>query len=162
MPVLESRKVSFNGKILDEIDFKILDIMRNDARISLTSMSKKLGLSKSAVKYRVDHLVELGVIKSFFTLVDSAVYGMNLSVVFDLTVEQQVIETVAKKLSSYPEVIRAYELTNSPDLHVHALFEDKEQLEHFIRNKLYAIPGIRVIKSGMIMKRYKTELTLTI
>ena len=162
MPAGRTKRADLSRAAVDPVDLKILELMRPNARISLTSMSKKLGLSKSAVKYRVDHLVELGVIKSFFTLVDSAVYGMNLSVVFDLTVEQQVIETVAKKLSSYPEVIRAYELTNSPDLHVHALFEDKEQLEHFIRNKLYAIPGIRVIKSGMIMKRYKTELTLTI
>jgi DNA-binding Lrp family transcriptional regulator len=136
--------------------------MRQDARISLTSMSKKLGFSKSAVKYRVDRLIELGVIKSFFALVDSAAYGMKLSVVFDLTVQPQVIEEVATKLSSYPEVIRAYELSNSPVLHVHALFADNEHLEHFTRTKLYIIPGITAIKSGTIMKRYKTDLSLTL
>ena len=162
VPAAHTKKLQVSRTVVDPIDLKILDLMRANARISLTSMSKRLGLSKSAVKYRVDRLIELRIIKSFFTLVDSAVYGISLSVLFDLTVEQQVIESVAEKLSSYPEVIRVYELTNSPDLHVHALFESNDQLEHFIRNKLYSIPGIRVIKSGMIMKRYKTELTLTI
>jgi len=162
MPAGRTKRADLSRAAVDPVDLKILELMRPNARISLTSMSKKLGLSKSAIKHRVDRLVQLGVIKAFFTLVDQAVYGINLSVVFDLTIEQQVIEDVAKKLSSYPEVIRVYELTNGPDLHVHALFKDHDELEHFIRNKLYSIPGIRVIKSGMIMKRYKTELTLTI
>jgi len=162
MPAAHTKRVQLHRTDVDPTDLKILELMRPNARISLTSMSGRLGLSKSAVKYRVDRLIKLGVIKSFFTLVDSAVYGITLSVVFDLTVEQQVIEKVAEKLSSYPEVIRVYELTNSPDLHVHALFADNAQLEDFIRNKLYAIPGIKVIKSGMIMKRYKTESSLPI
>jgi hypothetical protein len=45
---------------------------------------------------------------------------------------------------------------------VHALFTDNEHLEQFIRDKLYTIPGLKVIKSGMIMKKYKTELSLTL
>jgi len=162
LSTVRTSKVQLSRTAVDPIDLKILELMRPNARISLTSMSKRLGLSKSAVKYRVDHLVEIGAIKAFFTLIDPLVYGINLSVVFDLTVEQQLIESVAKKLASYSEVMRVYELTNSPDLHVHALFQNNDQLEHFIRNKLYCIQGIRVIKSGMIMKRYKTELTLTI
>jgi len=156
------KKVELGESTIDEVDRKILELMRHDARISLTAMSKKLRLSKSAVKYRLDRLVRVGVIKSFFTLVDSAVYGVKLSVLFDVTVDPQTIQEVAEKLASYSEVIRVYELTNSPELHVHGLFRDNEQLEYFIRHKLYTINGIRVIKSGMIMKRYKTELSLTL
>ena len=147
---------------VDETDRRILDLVRADGRISLTAMSKTLRISKSAVKYRLDRLIQARVIKSFFTLVDSAVYGLKLSVLFDLTVEPQIIEEVAEKLATYEEIIRVYELSNSPELHVHGLFKDNDQLEQFIRNKLYTIKGIRVIKSGTIMRRYKTELTLTI
>jgi Lrp/AsnC family leucine-responsive transcriptional regulator len=151
-----------NGSALDKVDLKLLDLVRADGRITLTAMAKELGLSKSAVKYRMTELVSRGIIKSFFALVDSAAYGVTLSVLFDLAVEQRVIQDVAMKLASYDEVIRVYELANSPDLHVHALFRDNEHYETFIRNKLYSIPGIRIIKSGILMKRYKTELTLTI
>lgn len=136
--------------------------MRSNARLSLTAMAKKLGLSKTTVKYRVDSLVRTGVIRSFFALVDSSVYGKSLSVVFDLTVEPQLIESVATKLSSYSEVMRVYELASSPQLHVHGLFSNPDSLEQFIRHKLYSIPGIRDMKTGTIMKRYKVDLTLTI
>lgn len=147
---------------VDEVDLKLLDLVRANGRITLTALAKELGLSKSAVKYRMSRLVSIGAIKSFFALVDSGVYGMKVSVLFDLTVEPKVIQDVAAKLASHHEVIRVYELANSPELHVHVLFKDNADLEDFIRNKLYPLTGIRVIKSGMIMKRYKTELTLTL
>jgi len=162
MTATQVREKELSELAIDDIDRKILDMMRSNARISLTSISKRLSLSKSAVKYRLDRLVRSGVIRSFFALVDSAVYGLKLSVVFDLTIEPQMIQEAAEKLSAYSEVIRVYELTNSPELHVHGLFRDNNQLEQFIHNKLYTIKGIHVIKSGMIMKRYKTELSLTI
>lgn len=160
--VRERNRTELDESSVDKTDLKILAMMRTDARISLTSMAKKLHLSKSAVKYRLDRLIELGVIKSFFALVDSAVYGFKLSVVFDLSLAPQAIEHVASKLSAYPEVLRVYELTNGPQLHVHALFADNRLLEEFIRNKLYSIPDINIIKTDMIMKRYKTDLTLTL
>ena len=162
MTSTQVKRTGLSESSIDDVDRRILEMIRYDARISLTAMAKKLRLSKSAVKYRLDRLVRVGVIKSFFTLVDSAVYGAKLSVLFDVTVEPQLIEGAAAKLASYNEVIRVYELTNSPELHVHGLFRDNDELEHFIRNKLYTINGIRVIKSGMIMKRYKTELSLTL
>jgi DNA-binding Lrp family transcriptional regulator len=162
MTATQVREKELSELAIDDIDRKILDMMRSNARISLTSISKRLSLSKSAVKYRLDRLVRSGVIRSFFALVDSAVYGLKLSVVFDLTIEPQMIQEAAEKLSAYSEVMRVYELTNSPELHVHGLFKDNNQLEQFIHNKLYTIKGIHIIKSGMIMKRYKTELSLTI
>lgn len=147
---------------VDETDLKLLELLRANARISLASLARKVRLSKSAVKYRLDRLVEVGAIKSFFALVDSQVYGLKLSVVFDLTVEPQVIQDVAMHLAKYPEVVRVYELTTSPQLHVHVLFKDQEAMEKFMRSKLYTLTGIKDVNTGMIIKRYKTDLTLQI
>jgi Lrp/AsnC family transcriptional regulator, leucine-responsive regulatory protein len=147
---------------LDDIDRGMLEMLRKDARITLAEMSRKLGLSKPALKYRLDKMIETGVIKSFFTLVDSSVYEITLSVVFDITVEPQMIEMVAKTLVGLPEVVRAYELSNSPQLHVHALFKGNEAMEDFLRLKLYRMHGVREIKTGIIMTRHKADLTITI
>ena len=162
MPAAHKKESEPVRTLVDPIDLRILDLMRSNARVSLTDMSKKLGLSKSTVKYRVDRLIGQGVIKSLFALVNHAVYGMKLSVAFDLTTEPQLIGDVAERLASYPEVIRAYEMAEGPELHLHALFADLEQLEHFVRNKLYLIPGVKTVKSRVILKAYKTELTLTV
>lgn len=147
---------------LDEIDRTILQILRTDSRTTATAIAKVTKLSKTAVKYRIDKLRERGVIKGFFALVDSAAYGKSLSVVFDLTVEPRRIEEVADQIGNLSEVVRTYELTNSPELHVHALFTDQSEMERFLKTKLYPVLGITGIKTGIIIKRYKIDVTLTV
>ena len=147
---------------VDKTDLAILEMLRKDARMSLAEMSRKLGLSKPAIKYRLDRMMKEKVIRSFFTLVDSKVYNITLSVVFDLTVEPQMIGAVVEKLVALPEVVRAYELSNSPQLHIHALFTGNEAMEQFLRFKLYKMHGIREVKTGIIIRRYKADLTVTL
>jgi DNA-binding Lrp family transcriptional regulator len=55
---------------LDQIDLKILYYLRNNARISHTSLAKTLKLTSPAVKYRINNLEQRGVIKSYVTKID--------------------------------------------------------------------------------------------
>ncbi|MBS3106259.1 AsnC family transcriptional regulator [Candidatus Woesearchaeota archaeon] len=50
---------------LDQTDFKILKAIATDARGSLTSLSKKVGLSPKNVSYRLKALLRKGVIRDF-------------------------------------------------------------------------------------------------
>jgi DNA-binding Lrp family transcriptional regulator len=50
---------------LDVKDIKLLYYLSIDARISDTQLAKKITLSKNAVKYRVERLKKLGIIKQF-------------------------------------------------------------------------------------------------
>jgi Lrp/AsnC family transcriptional regulator, leucine-responsive regulatory protein len=50
---------------LEDIDYKILELIKLDARISLIELAKKTGLTAPGVKYKLKMLVEIGVIKHF-------------------------------------------------------------------------------------------------
>ena len=50
---------------LDEIDAEILKILRDDARTTNSDIAKTVNLTEGAVRNRVKHLVENGVIKKF-------------------------------------------------------------------------------------------------
>lgn len=54
-------------KLLDSIGEKILDVLRNDARISYSSLGKKVGLSTPAVTERVRKMEEAGIILGYHT-----------------------------------------------------------------------------------------------
>lgn len=51
--------------MLDEIDRKIVEILRNDARESYLEMAKRLKMSEGAIRRRVKKLVESGAIRKF-------------------------------------------------------------------------------------------------
>jgi DNA-binding Lrp family transcriptional regulator len=50
---------------IDEIDYKILDLLALNARKSLIEIAEKLKISSQTVKYRIDNLLKSGVIKGF-------------------------------------------------------------------------------------------------
>jgi DNA-binding Lrp family transcriptional regulator len=56
-------------KILYELDF--------DSRQSNSKIGKKVGLHKNVVSYRIKRLIERGIIKNFYTVIDSFKLGYN-------------------------------------------------------------------------------------
>ena len=42
-------------------------------------------------------------------------------------------------------------------LHVHAVLEMNQDLEHFVLEKLYPLPGIERVSSDLIVSRIKTR-----
>jgi DNA-binding Lrp family transcriptional regulator len=65
-------------RILDSKDHKILYQLFLDSRQSLASIGKKVGLKKNVVKYRVDNLIEEGVIKNFNTMINVFKLGYSI------------------------------------------------------------------------------------
>ncbi len=51
------KKVSFLG-VMDKVDYKILNVLDNNARISVTALAHTLRLSKDVVQYRIKKLEE--------------------------------------------------------------------------------------------------------
>ena len=61
---------------LDLKDRKILYELDLGARQSLSSIGRKVGLSKEVVNYRINRLTELGIIKGFYARIDSSRVGL--------------------------------------------------------------------------------------
>lgn len=65
-------------KELDSKDHRILYNLFLNSRQSLSSIGKKVGLPKNVVKYRIDRLIENGIIENFVAMVD--VFKLGYSV----------------------------------------------------------------------------------
>jgi Lrp/AsnC family leucine-responsive transcriptional regulator len=62
---------------LDAKDKKIIYLLDKNARQSYSRIGKKVGLKKTVVAYRVNKLLKKGVIRNFYTLVDSYKLGYS-------------------------------------------------------------------------------------
>ena len=62
---------------LDLKDKKILTSLALNSRIPLTKLSKKVGLSRDAVKYRIDNYEKNGLIQGYRTLVDISKFNYD-------------------------------------------------------------------------------------
>lgn len=56
---------------VDEIDNKILGIIKNNARLSYSEIAKEVGISRVSVKTRMDALEKRGVIQGYQTVINT-------------------------------------------------------------------------------------------
>ncbi|MCX6774094.1 MAG: winged helix-turn-helix transcriptional regulator [Candidatus Micrarchaeota archaeon] len=63
--------------MLDKKDEIILDMLSNDARIAVTEIAKKLGISNTATKKRISRLEKNGIIRGYRLDVDFQMMGKD-------------------------------------------------------------------------------------
>ncbi len=137
---------------LDEIDKKILEILKKDARMPLEEMSKELNLSKSTIHYRIKRLKELGVIAGFTTNIDYKKLGLNIEAVSCVKAKYQhhSLEEIAKKIREIPGVYQVYSILGEMDFFVIIRAKDNEELKQIVE-KLIGLPEIERTSTFLII-----------
>ena len=64
---------------VDEIDRKIVDLLRQDARLTNAALGAQVGLSAPSVFERIRKLEKRGVLKGYTVRVDEAALGKSLT-----------------------------------------------------------------------------------
>jgi Lrp/AsnC family leucine-responsive transcriptional regulator len=75
----DTSELVFGGRIekvkIDDIDFKILSLLSNNARISIVDMARGINLTANAVKNRIKRLVKDGIILAFRAKLNEKLLG---------------------------------------------------------------------------------------
>lgn len=70
---------------MEDLDRRIVALLRSDGRMSYTDLGKAMGLSTSAVHQRVRRLEERGVLKGYTALVDHTALDLPLTAFISIT-----------------------------------------------------------------------------
>lgn len=105
--------------ILDEADYRILDILQKDGRITFSDLADQVNLSRSAVRERIKNMQDSGIIRGFTAIIDAKAYEKFASVYMDIEAEPMKINDVAKELMKLNEIAIVSQHTGSTGLHVH-------------------------------------------
>src|SRR5699024_12811954 len=126
----------------DDIDKKLIEELIEDGRMSYVELAKKVGLSRVAVKDRIQNLIDKGVIEHFTVAINSEKFGKKVSAFFEVDVEPNQVLEVARNLADHPNVASIYQMTGPRTLHMHGLVEDCKKVETFSDNILYSVQAI--------------------
>lgn len=91
-----------NHSELDHIDRKILDLLVDNARISITEMSGIIGLSKTPCAIRMQRLIDEGYIEAFRAVLNPTKLGLD-HIAF---AEVKLSDTKEKALSEFNMAVR--------------------------------------------------------
>jgi DNA-binding Lrp family transcriptional regulator len=148
---------------LDKTDYRILNKLQNNARLSNTELADAVGLSPSPCLRRVKQLEAEGVIKRYVGIVDPKSVGLPISIFVSVSLHSQQrggLEDFEQRIQSYPELMECYLMTGSADYLLRVVVPDLESYERFLAEKLTRIPGVANIQSSFALKQvvYRTEL----
>ncbi|MDV6333129.1 Lrp/AsnC family transcriptional regulator [Asticcacaulis sp. 201] len=145
---------------LDEIDRKILRLLRENAHLTTQEVADKVGLSQTPCWSRIKRLEESGVIAGYVALLSPEKIGRPLSVIVEVNLDMhddEKIENFSRHLAQLPEVTDAYLTTGEYDYVIIAAVEDTEDYEGFLRKRLLKFPGIRHARSTFCLRRLKRD-----
>ncbi len=97
--------------ILDEIDRKLLALLREDAREAAASLAKKLKVSRATVQNRLARMLARGTIQGFTVRTRSELDESRVRAVMGIAIEGERSAKVIKTLRGFPE-IEAIHTTN--------------------------------------------------
>jgi Lrp/AsnC family transcriptional regulator for asnA, asnC and gidA len=141
--------------MVNKKDLMILSILQNGARIPISEIAKKVGLSENGVRYRLEKLEEEGYIKNYVVLLNPRKFGKKTFAIFNLELENKQIKTSIKKLAEIEDLIKIYQTTGQYSIKAFGLFDDEEDLTDFINDRLLQEIPIQNYSVEIITKRIK-------
>jgi DNA-binding Lrp family transcriptional regulator len=136
---------------VDDIDRKIVALLRQDARRSFQDVGSHVSLSAPAVKRRVDRLRADGVIRSYAAVIDPAAMGWHTHAVVALYCEGRMSGAeVRKAIELYAEVESAYTVAGEASAILHVRAADTQHLEEALE-RLRDTPGVRRTHTQVVL-----------
>lgn len=140
---------------LDDIDKKIIGLLIENARMSYSEIGHKVGISRVAVKMRVNALEQKGIIEEYTTVINPQKISGAVSCYFDIETKPEVLMDVAELLRKNDTITQIYRVTGKSKLHVHAVSASAEEMEELVYNTIDKLPGVLECSCNMIFSRIK-------
>ncbi|MCH7497960.1 MAG: Lrp/AsnC family transcriptional regulator [Candidatus Marinimicrobia bacterium] len=149
--------------MLDSKDRSILRMLQVDARLSLTTVAKQLGLATSTIHERVRKMEARGDVLGFYTWINPRAVGLNILAfiqVLVVGVENEV--PFIKLITRLPEVEACYDLTGEWSYLLKVRTRDIEALSKFRRDHINPAAGVARTNTSIAMTHFKETRTLNL
>jgi len=145
---------------LDDLDWKILYALQENARQTYSETGRLLNVAHSTIYERIKKMEEHGIIKKYTTVIDLEKIGMKyLTAVMTIITDPKESENVAEKLSEFNEALEVYtSLSEELLIIAKVVAKDQNKLHSFIAQSVAPLPGVLKIRTSIITKKHKEGL----
>jgi len=139
---------------LDNIDTTILEMLKNDARISFREIARKLKVSPDTIIKRFERLKKQNIIIDSTVVIDPKKIGYSFVARFGIKVKPAYSTQVLEKVISIPSVIIASKIVGSSDLISISVIKNFNHL-YKLRDTILEMPYVEKIEIGMWIETMK-------
>ena len=138
---------------------KILNLLTEDARMSLAEIAKRVGATPEEVKAAILSLEDEGVIRGYKVILNESDLGISkVRALIEVKVTPRRdggFDQVAQRIARYPEVTDLYLISGGFDLLLMVEGDSLQDVASFVSAKLSTIDGVISTSTGFMLKKYK-------
>lgn len=142
-------------KGLDELDQAIVRLLVENARMSYSEIGQRVGISRVAVKTRIQTLEQRGIIEEYTAIVNPQKISGAVSCYFEIETLPNTLAQVTELLEQNETITQIYRVTGKNKLHVHAVAASSEEMERLISELIDPLPGVISCSCNIILARIK-------
>ena len=137
---------------LDEIDQKIINELKKNARLPIAKLAHRVSLSRNAVRQRIERLERDQVIAGYTLKIGDGIKAENKisAFMFILRKDRMRGHDIIKTISEIPEVLSCHIVSGELDLVVRLEATSQEKIQN-IWEDLAKIPGIVDISTSFML-----------
>lgn len=119
---------------LDKTDEKILDILQDNARMSLKDIAEQVSLSPTAVGSRIDRMLQEKVLEGFTTRLNPEAMGHYIKAFINLQVDPAEKEKFYPYIDGILNVVECNFVTGDYSMLIEVRFPTTSELEAFVQD----------------------------
>ncbi|MFK8103054.1 MAG: Lrp/AsnC family transcriptional regulator [Saprospiraceae bacterium] len=151
----------------DQTDLEILNLLQEDAQLTIKELAAKLGLTSTPIFERIKNLEKRGVIDRYVAILNPQKLGKKLNAFIQISIKDHgslAIDNLVKHVTGFPEVLECHHLTGDADILLKVVVDDIEQYNYFMLKKLSRVANIGQIKTNfsIAVRKYTTAFTLNL
>ena len=140
---------------LDALDQKIVRLLIENARISYSDIGQEVGISRVAVKARIQALEQRGIIEEYTTIINPQKISGAVSCYFEIETLPDTLAEVTETLKENEAITQVYRVTGKNKLHVHAVASSNEEMDNLLARVIDPLPGLLSCSCNIILSRIK-------
>jgi Lrp/AsnC family leucine-responsive transcriptional regulator len=147
--------MALDSKIhLDDIDRRILNILTNDGRISLSELAQKVSMSAPSVTDRVRRLEDKGILLGFTIDLDLSMLGYALEAIVRIKPRPGKLKQVENMIESESRFVSCDRVTGDDCYIAKLLLKTIDELDSLLEPfHDYAETNTSIVKSSLIKRR---------
>ena len=138
---------------MDALDVRLVSLLRENARLSVATLAKQLGVSRGTVQNRIDKLVEQRVLLGFTVKTAAEAGAYRIRAVTTIRTEGDA-DVVLRTLRGYPAV-RALHTTNGRWDIVAELATDTLQEFDEVLRQIGKVKGVANTETSLLLSTHK-------
>ncbi len=148
---------------LDRIDMKILSVLQENARIPITELAERVGLSVTPCGERVKTLEKEGVILGYHASLNPHALGLSLLVFVELKLSTKsgaIFSKFKQETLKLPSVLECHLVSGDFDYLIKARIAKMSDYRSLLGDILLTLPGAQESRSYIVMEEVKEGFAL--